>query len=90
MTMTQAQAVVLHWHGGGEAQVLQTDGVHATLHSTRQAAPGTPLTADVTLKSGKAVRFKVKGCRRLDEATYELFGRWVDLSKKMREELAGA
>ena len=79
--------IVLNWQGGGEATIADNDGVYATLHSTRQAAPGTPLWANVGLASGSAVRFKVKSCRRIDDATFELQGRWVDLPKKMREEM---
>lgn len=79
--------ILLKWQGGGEATVAANDGVHATLHSSRQAAPGTPLWADVDLASGTAVRFKVKSCRRLDDATFELQGRWVDLPKRVREEM---
>jgi len=84
--MTQDR-IVLKWRGGGEGTIVESDGVFATLHSSLQAAPGTPLWADVAMKSGKVVRFKVKGCHRLDENTFVLKGRWVDLSKPMREEL---
>ncbi len=80
----------LHWTDGGEARVVTTDGNFATLHSTRQAATGTPLSATVRMKSGTSVRFKVKDCRRLDEHVFLLVGRWVDLSKAMREEMVAA
>ncbi len=81
---------VLKWQGGGEATIAETDGVHATLQSTRQAAPGTPLWADVPLMAGRVVRFKVKACRRLGDQSFELRGRWVDLPKRIREELVSA
>lgn len=87
--MTQDR-IVLKWRGGGEGTIAESDGLYATLRSTRQAAPGTPLWADVSMKSGKVVRFKVKGCKRLDEDTFVLKGRWVDLSKMMREEILRA
>jgi len=87
--MTQDR-IVLKWRGGGEGTIVDSDGLYATLQSTRQAAPGTPLWADVSMKSGKVVRFKVKGCKRLDEGMFVLKGRWVDLSKTMREEILTA
>ncbi|MCL2825760.1 MAG: hypothetical protein FWD57_17345 [Polyangiaceae bacterium] len=77
----------LEWHGGGEAWVVETDGTRATLHSTRQAAVGTPLSAAVADKPGVTLRFKVKDCRRVEDGLFVLVGRWVDLSRALREEL---
>ena len=85
-----SDALELHWTDGGDARVVKTDGNFATLHSTRQAATGTPLSATVRMKSGTSVRFKVKDCRKLEEGLFLLAGRWVDLSKAMREEMVAA
>lgn len=77
----------ISFEGGGEATITETDGVFATLLSTRQAAPGTPLRGTLELTAGAVVRLKVKECRRHDESTFVLRGRWIDLPKKVREEL---
>ena len=80
----------LYWTDGGVAEVVETNGVVATLHSTRHAATGTPLSATTPLKQGTTIRFKVKDCRRLNSEQFMLFGRWLDLPKAMRELLVSA
>ena len=79
--------LVLRWEGGGEATLVTTDGVHAELRSTRSAAPGTPMRASVALASVSSIRFKVQGCRREEGDAFFMRGRWLDLTKRAREEL---
>ena len=91
----------LEWTDGGTAQLVQTDGVFATLHSTRQAATGTPLSATLSAtppatppatqpkRLGGTVQFKVKDCMRREDGVFVLIGRWVNLSKTTREQLVG-
>lgn len=77
----------LTWLDGGHAVIVQTDGNHACLTSSRPAAPGMPLTARVPATSCTQVQFKVRGCRRDNRQGFELLGRWVNLSKAARLEM---
>lgn len=77
----------LTWQDGGQASIIETDGNHARLTSSRPAAPGTPLTARVPATSCSQVQFKVRSCRRDNRQGFELLGRWVNLSKAARLEM---
>lgn len=79
----------LSWLDGGRAEVLQTDGQLAVLRSSRAAAPGQPLTAQVSLSSTTQLRLKVQGCRREADGWFRIHGRWLDLTRAVREELVG-
>ena len=104
--MTDTEHIVgrkLKWSDGGDAWIVDTDGVKATLHSTRRAPVGSPLSATLTMADPSApeqiastesqsttsvtVSFKVKDCRRLGTDMYLLSGRWVSLSQPVRERL---
>ena len=78
---------LLQWSDGGSARVVATDGTNATLHSSRQAAVGTPLRASAAMAPGVVFRFKVRDCRRMDDGLFLLAGRWVDLPRTVREQL---
>jgi hypothetical protein len=83
-------SIELQWLDGGTAQVLETDGEVAVLRSTRAAAPGQPLTGKVGMRAAAQLRLKVQGCRREQDGTYRLRGRWLDLTRAAREELVRA
>jgi len=82
--------LLLAWERGGQAHIIQTDGDHATLRSTLSAAPGTPLAGQLEMVAVHAIRFKVRGCQRIDGERFLLTGRWVDMPKKTREEMLEA
>lgn len=77
----------LSWVDGGGAEVVETDGQRVVVLSTRAAAPGQPLTARAALASATEVRIKVQGCRREADGRFRIQGRWLDLTRAMREEI---
>jgi len=79
--------LLLQWANGGNATVVETDGTRVVVRSTRASAPGTPLVANVTLRSCTQVRIKVQDCRREPDGEFLIRGRWLDLSRAMREEI---
>lgn len=80
-------ALQLEWSKGGTATVMETDGNRVVLRSSSAAAPGTPLVAAVGLRSCSEVRVKVQDCRREAEGVFVIRGRWLDLSRGMRDEI---
>ncbi len=79
--------LALEWANGGTASVVETDGARVVLRSSRAAAPGTPMVARVALRSCDQVRVKVQDCRREGQGAFLIRGRWLDLSRAMREEI---
>ena len=77
----------LAWQRGGEAWVEQTDGNHAVVRSSKAFAPGTPLRGAVEMKTATHLRLKVQECRKDQDGSFVIRGRWLDLSRPMREEL---
>ena len=80
--------LALGWLEGGEAEVIETDGERLVVLSTRAAAPGQPLTARVAMASADEVRVKVQGCKRQADGRFRIHGRWLDLTRAMRDEIA--
>jgi hypothetical protein len=79
--------LTLSLDGGGTAQLLETDGEVATMHSTRATPPGMPLSG--TSADGQKYQLKIRGCRRdgdTDDGAprYRIDGRWVSLSRAQR------
>lgn len=79
--------LALSWVDGGEAEVLETDGQRVVVLSTRAAAPGQPLTARAAMASAAQVRVKVQGCKREADGRFRIHGRWLDLTRAMRDEI---
>jgi hypothetical protein len=79
--------LALCWVDGGEADVVEADGQRAVVLSTRAAAPGQPLTARVAMASAAQVRLKVQGCKREADGRFRIQGRWLDLTRAMRDEI---
>lgn len=76
--------------GGGFADVTETDGVVVTLRATRSSPPGSMLTG-TDEATGIAYKVKVRGCRREEAAAaFVIDGRFVDLTRAMREALLSA
>lgn len=77
----------LSWTSGGSATVLQSDGELVVLRSSRAAPPGSPLRASIALPSASTVRIKVHACKKTDEGTFLIRGRWLDLTREVRDEI---
>jgi hypothetical protein len=78
----------LRVEGGGTAEITETDGVVVTLRATHPSPPGSMLRGcDET--TNVAYKVKVRGCRRAEgaEPAFVIDGRFVDLTKAMREML---
>lgn len=74
---------------GGEARVLESDGDHVSLESSRAFPPGAPLLAKGE-GTGEPYRVKVRACRRTSETTFYVDGRFVSLPREARERLLAA
>jgi hypothetical protein len=73
---------------GGEAAIVENQGDHVTMRSSVPSPPGSTLAL---LHAGEAIQVKVRGCKRLDEATlpFRIEGRFVSLTRATREKLFG-
>jgi hypothetical protein len=69
---------------GGEADITAASGDRVTLASTIPSPPGS--TVDGALDDGTPIRVKVRGCRKSGER-FTIEGRFVDLSRALRERL---
>jgi hypothetical protein len=77
----------LRLDGGGTAEITETDGVIVTLRATRASPPGSMLTGSDEA-TGVAYKVKVRGCRRDEGAdAFVIDGRFVDLTRAMRQAL---
>jgi hypothetical protein len=79
---------VLELVRGGTLIVLETNGEHVVVRSSRSSPPGSPLEA---LLGAGTLRIKVRSCQKIDpdEAgrTYRIEGRFVSLTRAQREAL---
>lgn len=84
-------SLVIRFENKGLAQLVETDGDQATLECDFSSPPGSPLSG-VILDSDNRVQMKVRACRRnpSEPSRYELRGRWVSLSRAIRDELLGS
>ena len=71
---------------GGTARVLETDGDHVTLESTRAFPPGAPLVARAEA-TNETYRVKVRGSHRTADGIFRVEGRFVNLSRPARDRL---
>ena len=76
--------ITVTWTRGGHAELLSTDGHHATWLSTAPAPPGTPLEGSTP--EGQRLQLKVRGCKRVEESPprYQIDGRFFNMSKEQR------
>jgi len=74
---------------GGTAAVLEVNGEHVVVRSSRSSPPGSPLEA---LLDGATLRIKVRSCRQVeaDDAgrAYRIEGRLVSLTRAQRDALS--
>lgn len=66
--------------------MLETDGDHVTLESTRAFPPGAPLVARAQ-GTDETYRIKVRGSHRTAEGVFRVEGRFVNLSRPARDRL---
>jgi hypothetical protein len=66
---------------GGSAELVETDGDRVVVRAGRSSPPGSSF--EMTL-DGVRYLIKVRHCRRDGEA-FLIDGRWVNLSRSMRE-----
>jgi hypothetical protein len=80
---------VLELVRGGTLCVLELNGEHVVVLSSRSSPPGSPLEA---LLDDTTLRIKVRGCRQVeaDEAgrTFRIEGRLVSLTREQRDALS--
>jgi hypothetical protein len=80
---------VLELVRGGSAAVLEVNGEHVVVQSSRSSPPGSPLEA---LLEGTTLRIKVRSCRQVEEddagRAYRIDGRLVSLTRVQREALS--
>ena len=80
---------VLELVRGGTAAVLEVNGEHVVVQSSRSSPPGSPFEA---LLDGTTLRIKVRSCRQVeaDEGgrSYRIDGRFVSLTRSQREALS--
>ena len=82
-----SMGIELAWCDGGTACVLETNGDRVQLRSSRSAPPGSPLQATTNLTEPARVCIKVHGCCRDDAGLFLMQGRWVNLTRKAREQI---
>ena len=75
--------------GGGEAVLLALTGESVRITSSAVAPPGARLEAALEKDGAVRLRFKVHSARRLEDGTYLLEGRPLDLTRQTRERIAG-
>jgi hypothetical protein len=80
---------VLELARGGTAAVLEVNGEHVVVLSSRSSPPGSPLEA---LLEGTTLRIKVRSCRQVEPddggRSYRIDGRLVSLTRVQREALS--
>ncbi len=74
----------LLFSGFGQATIAASDGSSVTLHADFPAAPGRPLEG-VLETERKSVSIKVRGSHRLAPQLYAIEGRFVSLTRELRE-----
>lgn len=72
--------------GGGDARLVRLDGERASVDSSRPHPIGSTLVGR-QLPSGSRHEFKVRGCRRREDGRFLVEGRFVNLSRRAREQL---
>jgi hypothetical protein len=73
---------------GGVAAIVEAEGDHVTVRSSVPSPPGSTLALT---HEGLSLQVKVRGCKRLDdgELPFRIEGRFVSLTRALREQLFG-
>jgi hypothetical protein len=79
-------ALMLHFDDGTAWEIVESDGSHARVRSSRASPPGSTMEGTAEGES-RPYRVKVRSCRRTDDRDlpFSIEGRFVDLT---REQLA--
>lgn len=83
-------ALRLDLEGGGTANIIAIDGERVVLSSSVSSPPGSTLRGRLT-GDDASIAVKVRSCRREpgDSVVYTIDGRFVNLSRALRERLSG-
>jgi len=90
---TGSGGVRVAWERGGEASLERLAGELVTLHSTVPSPPGSRIEGALTIAGEQVaakLRVKIHASRRSGDGTFVLEGRALDLTRDLREKLAGA
>lgn len=79
----------LTWEKGGQADVVSIDGDGIVLRSTTSAPPGARLSSTLTEEPSVVVKVKSHGTHREEDGTFTLKGRLIDVTREVRQRLAG-
>ena len=80
----------LRWGTGGDARVESMSGDAIVLRSTTPAPPGARVQGVLEGQTSATLRIKVHACRRQPEGDFRIEGRCIDLTREMRQRLAGS
>jgi len=81
-------ALTLRFEDGGTWEIVESDGTHAVVHSSRSSPPGSTLTGTAD-GAARPFRLKVRSCRRVDENSlpFLIEGRLVDVTRDQKAAL---
>jgi len=81
-------ALVLCFDDGTAWEIVESDGSHARVRSSRASPPGSMLEGTAEGES-RPYRVKVRSCRRTDDGDlpFSIEGRFVDLTREQRAKI---
>lgn len=77
------------WEKGGTAVVVLLEGDAITLRSSIPSPPGSRIQGVLEGAEGEVVRVKVHSSKRQEDGSFVLEGRVLDMTRGVREKLAG-
>ena len=77
--------LVVRFDDGATWEIVEGDGSHAVIRSSRASPPGSTLEGTAEGES-RPYRVKVRSCRRTDDGDlpFSIEGRFVDLTREQR------
>jgi hypothetical protein len=80
--------LTLLFEDGGTWEIVESDGTHAVVHSSRSSPPGSTLTGKADGET-RPYRLKVRSCRRVDAnpLPFLIEGRLVDVTRDQKARL---
>ena len=82
-------ALVLRFDDGTAWEIVESDGAHARVRSSRASPPGSTLEGTAEGES-RPYRIKVRSCRRTaddGDLPFSIEGRFVDLTREQRAKI---
>jgi hypothetical protein len=78
-------SLALVFEGGGDWEIVESDGTMAVARSSRPSPPGSTLVG-TTASTSRPFRLKVRSCRKVDESAlpFVIEGRLVDVTRDMK------